>query len=430
MKISPARVAAFDVLLRIETEQAFSSVLLPAIEDSLSPQDRSLCHELVLGSLRKQIYLDRVISSLTKDRKIDVEVRVALRLAIYQLKFLDRIPPHSAVNESVNLVQRAKKSSARPFVNGVLRRLLRENIEIRFTDDLDRLSVETSHPRWLLERWARDFGPGTADGIAKANNAAPPISFRLLEADPLLESEITGFARPSEHVQGCYIAAGPQHRLVELAKAGKIYFQDEGSQMVADSIDVEDGQRVLDLCASPGGKTGMIAQRASKSGLVIAGDISRRRVELLKDNCLRQGVTLGGIVQYDAQNQLPFTERFFDRVLVDAPCSGTGTIRHNPEIRYSFKPEELPRLADKQLSILVSASEMVRPGGQLVYSTCSLETEENEAVCNRFFTGSKDFESVAPRVSSRFIVSDRYARTRPDRDGMDGFFIAAFRRRS
>jgi 16S rRNA (cytosine967-C5)-methyltransferase len=430
MKISPARVAAFDVLLEIEKEKAFSSGLLATAEDELSHEDRGLCHELVLGTLRKQIYLDRIISAVTKDRKIDEEVRIALRLAIYQIEFLDRIPSHSAVNESVNLVHRSKKTSAKPFVNAILRRLLREPTEIEFSDDLDRLSVETSHPRWLLEKWAVDFGLADAQNIAKANNIVPLAAFRVIDGDPVLRVEIESFARLSESVDGCYLADLREHKLVSLGREGRIYFQDEASQMVAHSIEIGDGAGVLDVCASPGGKTGILARRASeKKGMVIAGDISRRRVDLLRESLSRQDVSLHGIVQYDAAVLMPFAERIFDQVLVDAPCSGTGTIRHNPELRYFVKPDDLGSFADKQLSILIAASEMVRPGGQLIYSTCSLEIEENEDVCEKFLGVSDDFDAVAPSVPSAFSTAEGFARTRPDRDGMDGFFIACFRRK-
>jgi 16S rRNA (cytosine967-C5)-methyltransferase len=429
MTISPARMAAFDVLLGIEKEWAFSSVLLPVFEATLSPQDRGLCHELVLGSLRKQIYLDRIIDLMSKGRKIDTEVRIALRLAIYQLRFLDRIPDHSAVKESVDLVHRAGKSSARPFVNAILRRLLRENVEIEFTDDADRMSVETSHPRWLLDKWKKDMGPETAHAFASANNVPPPGAFRLLDNDPELEKGVLPHARKSEFVPGCFIADTHENLFIRLAHENRIYFQDEASQMVAHSVQVAPGQRILDLCASPGGKTGIMVQNAKKrGGTVIAGDLTTRRVGLLTENCLRQGAMPDGIVQFDASEPLPLEPASFDAVLVDAPCSGTGTIRHKPELRYLVDPAGFDRLADKQLSILISASEMLRPGGELIYSTCSIEREENEQVCERFLNGARGYSPIAPRIPGNFITAEGYARTRPDRDGMDGFFVAAFRR--
>ena len=430
MKISPARSAAFDVLLAIDKEKAFSSVLLAKYGEPLSPQDRGLCHQLVLGTLRKQIYLDRLIAVLSKERKVDLEIRIALRLAIYQLKFLDRVPDHSAVNESVNLVQRARKSSARPFVNAVLRRLVREDVEIAFEDELDRVSAETSHPRWLIDKWTADLGTETAFALARANNEPPPPAFRLVGSETQLENDVLKFAHESELVPGCYLADENNAELLRLANLNSIYLQDEGSQMVAHAVDVQSRYRILDVCASPGGKTGIIAQKARKHGaFVVAGDLTKRRVELLSENISRQDVSLGGIVQLDAEKNLPFDALSFDRVFVDAPCTGTGTIRHNPELRYLVEPGDFGRFANKQLSILISASEMVRPGGELVYSTCSLEREENEAVCERFLAQVRVFVPVNPSIPQRFITAEGFGRTRPDRDGMDGFFIAAFRRK-
>ena len=358
---------------------------------------------------------------------MDLDVRIALRLALYQLKFLDRIPPHSALNESVNLVHRAKKSSARPFVNAILRRSLREKVEIEFTDELDRVSVETSHPRWLLEKWSDNFGPDSARSIAAANNTEPQIAFRIL-CDNGDRFELENGFRRSDLVPDCYLGDQNDKALVRMANENTIYFQDEGSQMIAHSVKANAGDRILDVCASPGGKTGIIAQNARNVGAaVFAGDITGKRVKLLAENTARQRVFLNGIVQYDASDELPFAGRAFDSVLVDAPCTGTGTIRHNPELRYLVAPDDFARLADKQLSILVSASDLVRHGGQLIYSTCSLEPEENEDVCDRFLNDVRGFTVETPAIPNSFFTSEGYGRTRPDVDQMDGFFIAVFR---
>jgi 16S rRNA (cytosine967-C5)-methyltransferase len=428
MKISPSRAAAFDVLMRIERDKAFSSVLLPIAEESLSPADRSLCHELVLGTLRKQLYLDRLISMKAPGRKLDPAVVVALRLAIYQIKFLDRIPHHSAVNESVNLVHRAKKSSAKAFVNGVLRTLIRENTQPVYADESDRLSVETSHPLWLLDKWTGQFGREAGIDIAIANNQQPPTAFRLLTVDPDLRVNVEGWAARSEYVDGCYIASRSDSRLMELSMEARIYLQDEASQMVASSIKLSKGARFLDVCASPGGKTGLVA-RNNPFASTTAGDITATRTELLKQNLERQGIKVKGIARYDAARDLPFAAGSFDQVLVDSPCSGTGTIRHNPEIRYFLSEKDFTAFADKQLAILISASEMVRPGGCITYSTCSLELEENEHIAGRFLEETSSFYGEPADLPPRFLTNDGFARTWPHRDNMDGFFVARFRRR-
>jgi 16S rRNA (cytosine967-C5)-methyltransferase len=418
MKISPARRAAFDILYRIEADMAFSSVLLPAFEDELQAADRALCHGLVLGVLRKQLYLDRLIEDLTKSKKLDLAVRIALRMGIYQLRFLDRVPNYSAINESVNLVQRARKTSAKSFVNAVLRRASTSTPSLTFEDEIDRVSIETSHPRWLLEKWISEFGEEDAARIAAANNEMPRTAFRYIADAPESEYE------HSQFVDGCYVAPSIDIRLRRLADAGDIYFQDEASQLVASVAARSPGARLLDVCAAPGGKTAQIAQ--ARTGLVAAGDLHASRVALLKSTCERQHPGRVAIVQYDAEQGLPFGEGSFDVVLVDAPCSGTGTIRHNPEIRYFLQPGDFAEISGKQLRILINASKLVRRGGQLIYSTCSLEREENELVCRHFLGGSAEFTQTPSSVPERFHTPVGFARTFPHRDAMDGFFIAEF----
>ncbi len=430
MNISPARSAAFEILLRIESERAFSSVLLPLYEARLSKADRSLCHEISLGTLRRQIYFDRVIAALAGKRKLDAEVRIALRLGLYQLLCLERVPAYSAIDESVNLVKQAKKRSASGFVNAILRQASREVPALKYSDELDRLSVETSHPLWLIEKWAADLGTDSAAALAHANNDIPRSAFRLIGRPGDDAPDVTAYAAASAFVENCYLPDRTHAELLELAELGKIYFQDEASQMAAHAVVVPAGGRFLDVCAAPGGKTGLIARRyASEAGLVAAGDLYLTRVEMLRENCNRQGAAGVAVVQYDAESSLPFADAAFDSVLVDAPCSGTGTIRHNPEIRYFLDPRDLEQLPLKQLSILTNASKIVKSGGSLVYSTCSIESEENEVVCEQFLSSNDDFQLAVPQMPAQLITGSGFARTWPDRDGMDGFFVAAFERK-
>lgn len=426
MNISPARAAVFDVLMQIETEQAFSSVLLPLYEERLSLPDRGLCHELTLGVLRRQIFLDKIVDHFAIGKKVDSAVRVALRLGLYQLLFLDKIPAHAAINESVNLVQRAKKSSAKGFVNAILRRATREPISFTYGDDIERISVETSHPRWLIEKWIGEFGEEETGNIAKANNEIPNAAFRFTNRN--LSRELSGI-RKSELMEDCFLAETMAPNLIDLATNGEIYFQDEASQMVAGAIELSKGSKFLDVCAAPGGKSTLIAERGkSNARLMVAGDLHWPRLEFLRENCRRQRVQFVKIVQYDAEEALPFADASFDSVLVDAPCSGTGTIRHNPEIRYFLKPDDFVELQLKQRAILQNASKVVKQGGSIVYSTCSMEREENEEICREFLSKNVDFSPVKPNVSDRFITSDGFARTYPHRDRMDGFFLAGFGR--
>ena len=428
-KISPARVSAFEVLSKIETERAFSSILLPTHGSRLNDLDRNLCYELTLGVLRKQIYLDRLITELSKNKKLDSAVAIALRLGIYQLLFLDRIPAYSAINESVELVARARKTSAKGFVNAILRRISKGNVEIHYADNVDKISVETSHPRWLIEHWASVFGLKGAFSVAEANNLPPGLTFRLTAKASSGRLENPDEWKPCSHVEGCVSVDRASPSLIRLAESGEIYFQDEGSQLVASAIRLGVNERFLDVCAAPGSKTTMIASGSSdRSALIVAGDLHRRRVGTLQDNCITQGVKHVNFVQYDASRELPFAEGSFDVVLVDAPCSGTGTIAHNPEIRYFLAHGDFQEFQRKQLSILGNASKMVKPKGRLVYSTCSLERDENEEVCEIFISNSGLFSSVKPAVPDRFLTSENFARTFPPRDRMDGFFIAEFKR--
>jgi 16S rRNA (cytosine967-C5)-methyltransferase len=332
MNISPARTAAFDILQKIEQEKAYSSVLLPIYEEKLANKDRALCHEITLGVLRRKLYLDRLIGEFV-DKKLDLPVRIALYIGLYQLLFLDRIPGYSAINESVNLVQRAKKTSAKGLVNAVLRKVSRDVPALKFSDEIERISVETSHPRWLIEKWISDLGIEDAESLAAANNDAGKLEFRTTSK---LDAGLTGH----EDLE----------TLNRLAGEGKIYFQDEGSQMVASVVDIARGQRFLDVCAAPGSKTTYIADRYHdrEDTLFAAGDLHRHRLETLKASCINQGLDFVNIVQYDAGTALPFSDASFDSVLVDAPCSGTGTIRHNPEIRYLLEEKDLGELHDKQ----------------------------------------------------------------------------------
>ncbi len=428
-KISPARIAAFEILRKIETESAFSSILLPQYEEKLSVKDRALCHQITLGVLRNKIYLDRIIEVLTKGKKTDSAIRTILEIGLFQLLFLDKIPDYSIINESVNLVRRAKKTSAKGFVNAVLRRATREKINLKFSDEIEKFSVETSHPRWLLEKWIEHFGFEKAVELAKANNEIPKICFR-----PTLkfsaDERIFENYKKSDTVENCFIAEKFDEILLRLAEKDEIYFQDEASQMVGQAVQLKDGDFFLDVCAAPGSKTTQISANCKgQRAKFFAGDLYFQRVKFLEENCRNQGVDFVNIVNYDAENSLPFADKMFDAVLIDAPCSGTGTIRHNPEIRYFLKKNDFKELSKKQLRILENASKLVKRGGKLIYSTCSLEPEENESVIENFLKTNVDFEKIAPNVPERFLTGNGFARTFPSSDKMDGFFISELYRR-
>lgn len=405
MKISPARLASFEILYRIEVEKAFSSALLPLYEEKLSEKDRGLCHEITLGTLRNQILIDKIIEQFIS-KKLDSEVKISLRLGIYQILFLDRIPAYSAINESVNLVQKAKKTSAKGLVNAVLRKIAQKKINLNFADKVEETSIQNSHPRWLIEKWIAEFGFEEAAKLAKANNETPSLDYRLTAKSK------NDFENQS---------------LFELAKKGEIYFQDKGSQLVAETIDLQPNEKVLDVCCAPASKLSMIATQNQNQNF-FGGDFNFKRLKIAQNSCKKQGLKNVQLVQYDAEKTLPFQENCFDKILVDAPCSGTGTIRHNPEIRYFLQPNDFADLSFKQLKILANASKLLKRGGSLIYSTCSFETEENENVIERFLGENKDFEIVSPKLSQEFLTEKKFARTFPQRDKMDGFFIGVLKK--
>ena len=420
-EISPARLTAFNILQQVETG-AFSSVLLAAEEPKLQPADRALCHELVLGVLRRQLWLDRIIEHFSQ-RRLDSAVRIALRLGFYQLRFLSRIPASAAVNESVSLVRAARLSSATAFVNAVLRRAIREveyDPAALVEDPVERIALQTSHPVWLIERWTKALGATEAELFARANNEVPPTAFRVVntrakEAEVLSKLNAAGaVVEQSQVAEGAWRVSGATSVVRELSAAGEIYLQDEASQLVAEMLDVRPGERVLDLCAAPGGKTTLMADRAGDKAIVIAADRSASRMRTVNGTSELQQLRSVTPVLLDATATLPFETEVFERVLVDAPCSGTGTLRRNPEIRYRLSKADIPALAAQQKQILGNAARVVKPGGHLIYSTCSVEREENEGVIEEFFAGNDRF-----RLTSSL-------RTWPQHQGSDGFFIAHF----
>jgi 16S rRNA (cytosine967-C5)-methyltransferase len=450
MPISPARRAAFEILRRVEEESAYASSLLATIDERLRGEDRSLCHELVLGVLRRQLWLDSLIEHFGNRRldKIDLPVKLALRLGLYQLRFLSRVPASAAVNDSVNLVGAAGKRSASGFANAVLRRAAREpsyDPAGKVSNPIEKLAIETSHPVWLLERWSKALGLEQAGALARANNEPAPVAFRwtakTLSENSGAEQVIDQMTaaglelQPSKLTPNSWRLSGhPSAALRKFIDAGLVYLQDEASQLVGHFLNAQGADRVLDVCAAPGSKTTLIAALAPNAS-IIAIDLYEHRLRTLRELAAIQGHNAIQVAAADATGALPFAMASFDRVLVDAPCSGTGTLRRNPEIRWRLSNSDIVELAAEQRKILDHAAEMVRPGGQLVYSTCSLEPEENEAVVEDILTEQAGFERID---LSNLSISDHPVdlatptgaiRTWPHRHDVDGFFVIGFRRR-
>lgn len=385
-KISSARWEAFRILADVEGG-AHSTDLLYRRSGRLDPRDAGLMTELVLGCLRRRRQLRALLESASgrKAQELDPQVVLALEMGIYQLRFLDRVPAHAAVCESVELVKRAQKARAAGLVNAVLRKIRREK-----TSWLTG-AIEVSLPDWLWTRWVERFGEAAARRIGQAFIEPAERFVRVASGG---EEEARGLGmEPVEDVPGCWVAP---------SDAGRFRHQDVGAQVVAALVEPRRGDRVLDLCASPGNKT---AQLMESGAWVVAGERSGRRLAPLLDvGC--------PLLQLDATKPLPF-QAVFDRVLVDAPCSGTGTLGRNPEIRWRIHPEDIARQAERQEAMLGHALAALKPGGRLVYATCSLEREEGEDVV----------ANVLAEAGSG-VRLEREIRRLPGRDRGDGFYVA------
>jgi 16S rRNA (cytosine967-C5)-methyltransferase len=390
--ISPARAAAFDILLRVERESSYASELLHShAYDRLSTVDHSLTTELVMGVLRWKSLLDSQIAAASAQplSKLDPEILTALRLAVYQLGWLTRVPARAAINESVELVKRARKRSAASFVNAVLRKLAAGLSQISthvISDALaETLASSSAHPLWLVERWLKAYGMDSAFRICQQDQSIPATAIRLRR--PEAEDQIR--AEGIELAPGALLDSARRVQHGDVTKtaafrAGLCVIQDEASQLVAALVG--QGVDILDCCAAPGGKTQAIADR-NRAAKISAVELHSHRASLLR-RLLRAHPPLAeagtrdiSVIAADARS-LPFATKF-DRVLTDVPCSGTGTLSRNPEIKWRLKPEDLDDLQERQLAILQSALAQVAARGRLIYSTCSLEKEENEDVIER-----------------------------------------------
>jgi 16S rRNA (cytosine967-C5)-methyltransferase len=446
---APARRAALQALVAIDAKRADLPASLAASRSSLTDdRDRTLTAAIVTGTLRWQRTLDHLVEHFTNRSlaKIDPQVLVILRLSLFQLLHLDRVPAAAVVDDAVSLTRAARKSSASGFVNAVLRSMLRQRHRLplppRPSDPTDRpaalayLGITFSHPDWLVSRWLDRYAFDHVQAWVQFNNDAAPLTLRAntlrVTRDQLqdvlsrhhVETTPTRFAP-----DGVVVTTGnPLHT----ADDELFFVQDEASQLVPLVMDARPGERILDLCASPGGKTVAMAAAMQDSGTLIASDVRPARVSVLRDTIGRSGARHAHIVHVPAQGPLPFANTF-DRVLVDAPCSGLGTVRRDPDIRWRRDESDLPRLAEQQVDLLLRAANVVRPGGRLVYATCSSEPEENDEVVKAFLERAPfdrlDLRHESPG-SLESLLDDRGSlRTLPFAHGLEAFFATAMVRR-
>lgn len=446
MPVSPARAAAFDILLHVEAGHRHAVDLLQGPRISrLIDADKRLATELVMGVLRWRGSLDDEIASLSGRRpdrldRFDPEVLESLRLGVYQLRHLDGIPARAAVYESVEMVKAARKISAVGLVNAVLRKC-KGKVHPGSTKYLQ--AARRSMPSWMLDRWTRHLGPEAADHLALASVSVPEILIRLTggggqDATAALQQELERehiHTLPGKYAQRALRVTSGNVLSSAAWREGRMVIQDEASQLVGELVNAQRGEIVLDLCAAPGMKSRLIADDMQRGTMVVC-DRSLRRMKTLGDltHTARPGdVRLHKIV-LDAAQPLPFSARF-GRILVDAPCSGTGTLARNPEIKHRLRPQDISRLAALQAQILQHALECLAPRGRLVYSTCSLEPEENDAVAGAAIQSHPQCRRLrAAELRAEFpafadlIGDDGAFRTRPDLHKTDGFFAVVFTR--
>jgi 16S rRNA (cytosine967-C5)-methyltransferase len=395
-----SRQAALDLLQQWSRSRRLADELLDAklAATPLSSADRAFATELFYGCLRQQLALDFLADRLVTQPPRAV-VRDILRLGLYQLHFL-RTPAHAAVHETVELAKRHTTPAETRFINAVLRRSGNNNATAVALLLQAPPWVRHSHPQWLWQRWANRYGAEAASQLCEWNNQPPPLYVRGNQPWP-------GVLAPTDFHPLCYRIEDPAKFF---AAPGQYYVQDPSTLIAVDTLDPQPGEAIADLCAAPGGKTTYIAQKMQNRGTIIAADSVNSRLGLVGENCRRLGITIVATLACDAGHCL--RGRQFDRVLVDAPCSNTGVMRRRPDLRWRLTPDEINRLAQTQRRLLNAAAALTKPGGILVYSTCSLEPDENEQVA----TDLPGFTRQTQRA------------TFPPRDNMDGAFVVRYQR--
>ena len=386
----------------------------------LKPVDRALCQELVYGLVRWQTTLDWLVARKTSHRPPVAPLRLLLHLGLYQLFWLQRIPDHAAVHETVELCKRLGFRYQSGFLNAVLRGYIRDrDATVSQLENLRKTDPATgySHPAWLVEKWNARWGEATTVQLLQWNNTPPSVYARLnqIKADPAALAaawkleQVTSTERTWDWTGGNTVLelnSHPPLMQCESFRQGFFYAQDPSTLLAVTELNPQPGENILDLCAAPGGKTSFIAQLMQNRGVISAWDNQPERLELVRVNCARLGVIC---VEYSGTDR----EGWFDRILVDAPCSNTGVLRRRVDLRWRIKPDEIDRLRQTQSELLEQAAPRLKAGGTLVYSTCSLESEENEEVIRRFLDGHAEFKLKKDRQLTPFT------------DGVDGAYVAA-----
>jgi 16S rRNA (cytosine967-C5)-methyltransferase len=436
------REAALEVIEAVEKNQSYSNLLLHSVieKNELPSKDIGLLTELTYGTIQRKMTLDFYLAPFIKG-KLDEWVRNLLRLSLYQLVYLDRIPDRAVFYEAVEIAKKRGHKGISGLINGVLRSVQRKGLPTldSIHDPIERVSIETSHPYWLVKRWEIQFGLEKTKRMCETNLIAPNQTARVNTTKISREELMTLLTDNGNEVRESPIAPEAIQSLrgnlakTDAYRSGLCTIQDESSMLVSYALKLEEGMKVLDACAAPGGKTTHIAEKLSGSGEVHALDLHKHKVKLIDENATRLGLNNVYTSALDSRKAGEiFEKESFDRILVDAPCSGLGVLRRKPDIKYAKKESDLLSLQKIQLDILSAVAPLLKKDGLLVYSTCTVDQNENEGTVSAFLSDHPEFEFHAldhlPDAVHPFIEGSQM-QIFPHDFGGDGFFISCFRKK-
>ncbi|NGQ93815.1 16S rRNA (cytosine(967)-C(5))-methyltransferase RsmB [Brevibacillus sp. SYP-B805] len=448
-KKAGARDIALDVLTRIEEKRSYSNLELKHVLDKtpLSAPDAGLVTELVYGTIQRRHTLEYVLAQFVKgQKKLQPWVRQLLLLSLYQIRYLDRVPDRAAVHEAVEIAKRRGHAGIASLVNGVLRNVLRQpQVWEKLPDKtpVERIAFQESHPEWLVARWLRVYGEAETNAICRSNNLPPHPSVRVNRLKTTREELLAAMRAEAPEASLSSVSpfgilpgpGNPAHS--RWYREGYCTIQDESSMLVAPALGVKAGHRVLDACAAPGGKTTHLAELMENQGEIIACDIHPHKEELIRQNAERLGITIIKTLVSDAWHLPDRGLGQFDRILLDAPCTGFGVIRRKPDLKWNKSADDIAEIAALQMQLLTRLSGMLAPGGLLVYSTCTIEPEENQLLVERFVAEHPEFalddalvEDLPPAVAAKAETGRGYVQILPHHFHSDGFFIARLKRRA
>lgn len=436
-----ARFVAVKTLYDIDEKRAFSNIKINQYfrKYDLSPVDRAFSTEILYGTIRWKLRIDYLIQKFSKNRLESISPWVinCIRIAVYQIFFMDRVPEFAAVDQSVEITKLKDKKAA-SFVNGVLRNILRNKNEfddIKIADKIKRLSIEYSHPEWFIRKFIRELGENFTIELMKRNNIPPDLTIRVNRLKCTREELKNALIKQNVNVRDGMLDESlvlKGYSSIEKSlefKSGLFIIQDESSMLSSKILDPNPGEKILDLCSAPGGKTTHIAELMNNTGQITAFDIHEHKLKLVNENAERLGIS---IIKTELRDALIYSEEFADtadRVLLDAPCSGLGLIRKRPEIRWNVTEKDINALSKLQRRIIYNASRYVKPGGTLVYSTCTITKEENEDIINQFIMENKNFslENICSYLPEKLLCetcSEGFIKLFPNINNTDGFFIS------